>query len=587
MLKIRYFLYHILYPIWRKGKFIRHNLYIKNLVAKGLKLGKNVTIATTAWIDDEYCYLISIGANCTISHHVRLLAHDASTFNFTENFTRIGKVEIKDNCYFGENVIVLPGVTIGPNVLVAAGSVVNKDIPPNSCVAGVPARFYAKFDDFIENHKNRIKERPIFKYTDLFGHFNEKIKKKVIESVQNGDAYVKGYLGKFPTTFNIDEKWHQKEIMFNNEVFNDFAKLHPWMVSYASNVIKNAFTNKKMKPKDIFLCICDHFEPLGGGVSTSVGLQRIKNWCERYPAIAEKYKDSDGCIPKYTFFYPTEEYHTEFMLLLAELCLGGYGEVEIHIHHANDTADNLRKTLTNFKNKLANEYGLLAKDKHTNVIKYGFIHGNWALDNSHPKGFHCGVNNEINILRETDCYADFTMPSAPDVTQTTKINSIYYAVDNPLKPKSHNSGINARVGRSNPGGLLMIQGPLMLNWKRKKWRLFPHIENGCIGADYPVDLNRIKLWIDAGINVSKRLDYVFIKLYTHGCQEQNMNYLLNGGLDSLFSYLKEYCRKQDYQFHYVTARELVNIVKGIEDNISLEDNTALRNYKLILANGKL
>ena len=73
------------------------------------------------------------------------------------------------------------------------------------------------------------------------------------------------------------------------------------------------------------------------------------------------------------------------------------------------------------------------------------------------------MNNEIEILRETGCYADFTLPSAPSPTQTRKINSIYYAVDDPHRPKSHDWGID--VGsrtRAVRRGLMMIQGPLVL-----------------------------------------------------------------------------------------------------------------------------
>jgi maltose O-acetyltransferase len=165
---------------------------------RGLVVGNNVTIEYTAFIDDDFPYLIRIGDNCSISNHVRLLAHDATIFKFTKGHTRLGKVELKDNCFIGERAVILPGVTMGPNVLVAAGSVVNRDIPPNSCVAGVPARVYAKFDDLIERHKQRIEEASIFKFSDL--ELDEQIKEKIWDAVQGGDAYVKGYTGKYPYT---------------------------------------------------------------------------------------------------------------------------------------------------------------------------------------------------------------------------------------------------------------------------------------------------------------------------------------------------------------------------------------------------
>jgi maltose O-acetyltransferase len=152
-----------------------------------------------AFIDPQYSFLISIGDNCSLSNGVIILAHDASTYKFTNGYTRIGIVKIKDNCYIGTNAIILPGVTIGPNVLIAAGSLVNKSIPPNSCVAGVPARVYSKFDEFIKHHEEVIKLRPSFDYKD-FNSPNNDFKEKIKKMLDEDQIYVKGFDGKFPWT---------------------------------------------------------------------------------------------------------------------------------------------------------------------------------------------------------------------------------------------------------------------------------------------------------------------------------------------------------------------------------------------------
>lgn len=354
-----------------------------------------------------------------------------------------------------------------------------------------------------------------------------------------------------------------------------------WLPGYISNRSRKiTIISHKPRTSHVFVSICDHFEPLWSSVSYDMGLKRVQKWVEEYPKIAKKYVDTDGLFPKYTFFYPIEEYRHEYMALLANLCHQGFGEVEIHLHHDNDYPDNLRKQLINFKTLLADKYKLLSRDKKTGEIKYGFIHGNWALDNSRPDGRWCGINNELQILEETGCYADFTMPSIPDVTQTRIVNSIYYAIDDPDKPKSHNKGTQAEKGK-NQRGLLMVQGPLMLNWKKKKWRILPKIENGLLSYDSPVDLNRIKLWIDANIHVKKAPEYLFIKLYTHGCQEKNTNYLFGDGLDYLFSFLqRNYNNKNGYKLHYVTAREMVNVIKAVEDDVDSEDIVSLKEYRL-------
>jgi maltose O-acetyltransferase len=193
-------LYSLGSKLLEKTRQYRYRMRIEGLVARGLVLGKNVTIEYTAYIDDNYPYLVRIGDNCSIANHVRLLAHDAATFKFTNGYTRLGKVELRDNCFIGERAIILPGVTIGPNVLVAAGSVVKGDIPPNSCAAGVPARVYATFEDWIERHKRRIEESAVFEFSDP--SIDEQMRERIWESVQDSDAYLRGYTGRYPYTLD-------------------------------------------------------------------------------------------------------------------------------------------------------------------------------------------------------------------------------------------------------------------------------------------------------------------------------------------------------------------------------------------------
>jgi maltose O-acetyltransferase len=201
-------LYSLIAKLYHLVDDYRYRARIKVLMDRGLTVGRNVTISKNAVIDTTYPYLISIGDNCSIAEHVRVLAHDAATFKFLDGHTRLGKVEIKDNCFIGDRSTILPGVAIGPSVLVAAGSVVNRDIPPNSCVAGVPARVYGKFDEYLERNRQQIQDGGVFEFSLLANqvdNLDETMREAVREVVQNGrPAYVKGYTGRNPYTWNLD-----------------------------------------------------------------------------------------------------------------------------------------------------------------------------------------------------------------------------------------------------------------------------------------------------------------------------------------------------------------------------------------------
>ncbi|MGH7200080.1 MAG: hypothetical protein ACREJB_05710 [Planctomycetaceae bacterium] len=318
-------------------------------------------------------------------------------------------------------------------------------------------------------------------------------------------------------------------------------------------------------PTHLFLAVCDHFEPAWGGADRGVALKRVRRWVREYPQLFAGCGDSSGRPPQHTFFFPQEEYDPRCLDELAVLCGAGFGDVEIHLHHDGDTPDGLREKLETFRDALHDRHGLLRRDPLTDQVTYGFIHGNWALCNSRPDGRWCGVDEEITVLRETGCYADFTLPSAPSATQTRTINSIYYAFQKD-GPKSHDRGLGARVGQRPPdGGLLMIQGPLVLDWRRRKWGVVPRIENGSLHAALPPDEHRLGLWLRANVQVSVRPEWVFVKLHTHGCKPGNMEMLLGERMRSFHAALARWAERHPHvKCHYVTAWEMARLVHQAE-----------------------
>ncbi|OOG53864.1 hypothetical protein B0E47_11710 [Rhodanobacter sp. B05] len=318
-------------------------------------------------------------------------------------------------------------------------------------------------------------------------------------------------------------------------------------------------------PIHVMFCFVDHFEPAWGKVDLATQRARVDRWCRDYRVLASAHRDADGRPPQHTFFYPEEEYLEEHLDKIAALCAEGYGEIEIHLHHDDDTEDNFKATISRFNALLHERHGALPRDPVTGQLRFGFIHGNWSLDNSRADGRWCGINNELILLRELGCYADFTLPSAPSDTQTRMSNAIYYATDDPLRPKSHDSGVPVRVGGMASGDLMIVQGPLGLNWRERKFGVMPRIENADVRRGCPPTPERVDAWVRTGIHVEGRPEWVFVKVHTHGTQERDMDTLLGDAARRMHEHLERgYNDGVRHVLHYVTAREMYNIIKAAE-----------------------
>ena len=359
--------------------------------------------------------------------------------------------------------------------------------------------------------------------------------------------------------------------------------VHIWIKSYLIRLGHIRGIRRDVRgTKHVIFCFADHFEPYRAKASDDEAMARTLRWINDYEAMARCHKDADGRPPIHTFFYPEEEYNFAILDVLASHCQRGYGEVEIHLHHDNDTSEGLRFKLNGFVKTLHEKHGLLPIQDGKPC--YAFVHGNWALDNSRKDGRWCGVNDELIVLRETGCYADFTLPSAGSDAQTSTINSIYYAKDDPAKPKSHDTGIPVCVNGQPSGDLMIIQGALALHWAHRKFGFLPRIEDSDIAvANIPIE-PRIDLWVDQHIHVVGRPEWLFIKLSTHGCFQEFADSMFGGELDRMFNYLEtKYNDGDEYSLHYTSARETYNIVKAAEAGMSGNPNEQ-RNFSLLPPN---
>jgi maltose O-acetyltransferase len=167
----------------------RRKKYLNALIAKGLKMGRNVQIVDTFFFDPSHCFLISIGDNSIICPNVRLIAHDAST-KMILGYTKIGLITIKENCFIGDSAIVLPNVTIGPNSIIGSGSVVTKNVPPDSVAAGNPAKVICSMDEYISKIEIISKKKTVFGHDYYLDNMDESKRRELISSIGQSIGFI-------------------------------------------------------------------------------------------------------------------------------------------------------------------------------------------------------------------------------------------------------------------------------------------------------------------------------------------------------------------------------------------------------------
>lgn len=126
-----------------------------------------------------------MGNNVKIVNGVRFITHDGGVHvlrNLKKEYRNIdlfGRIVIKDNVFIGLNSIILPGVTIGTNVIIGAGSVVTRSIPDNTIVAGNPARIVGNIKQFESKRKEFFFNTKYMSYEDKKRIVKQETKKMI------------------------------------------------------------------------------------------------------------------------------------------------------------------------------------------------------------------------------------------------------------------------------------------------------------------------------------------------------------------------------------------------------------------------
>lgn len=335
------------------------------------------------------------------------------------------------------------------------------------------------------------------------------------------------------------------------------------------------------QPVHIMLLFADHWEPSiynqpwDNSIFESEAARCADYWLNDYSAMAAKHRDADGRKPQHTWF--TFQLATGALQRIANCVFQGLGEQEIHLHHgtADDTYNDNRME---FANKIwswqatLQSYGACISAEATPRTFFGFVHGDWALDNSRlNQGLrqYCGANTELHLLCILNCYADFTFPSG-STTQPAWYDKIFYSFDSD-SPKSYSDTTLIREPAAGDGTpdineLMLFEGPGTNG-------LLSDIDNM-----HAPSLDMMGLWLDEYVHVPGRDNWVFIKLYTHGAQaltaDSNGRANLIGSVaDQFYSDIERvYNDGKNYQLHYVTARESYNIARAAMDGMSGNPN---------------
>ena len=377
---------------------------------------------------------------------------------------------------------------------------------------------------------------------------------------------------------------------------NNLTKLKhslPWLAQYPFVRGKSLFEQTNGQ-KHIIFTIANHFEPAweaNGTLNLDEQRRRLDDYHKLARKTGESVLDSDGTKFRHTHFYPAEQYNQKILNKLAEMQAEGLGEVEIHLHHGvekPDTAENLRQVLTKFRDCLAEEHKCLSRFDENDIPRYAFIHGNLALANS-CGGKFCGVDEEMQILQETGCYAEMTLPTAPDESQVSMLNQIYEC-GLPLNQKMpHRIGKRVAVFGNKPQLPLIFTGPLIFNWTRRVHGFpVPRIDDGALVENQPMDLKRLNRWLSANITVKGRSDWVFVKLYCHGFFDHDQASSIGAEAARFFNEVIENGEKTNrYKVYFASAREAFNMVSAAMDGKTGSPGK-FRDYRLktIMEEGK-
>lgn len=186
---------------------------LDRLRVQGLEVGANSFVLDPYSIDQENCHLIQIGRWVTVGPGAVILAHDAAAELFT-GFCKIARTRIEDFTFIGQRAIILPGLRVGPRAIVGAGAIVTRDVPPDTVVAGNPARPVCNLSDYLRRHLLAVTSASTIPYNECRpDRITPEVVKRLRAMTATGAAYL-DHLSDKPPEFDVRQYlgWHAEPL---------------------------------------------------------------------------------------------------------------------------------------------------------------------------------------------------------------------------------------------------------------------------------------------------------------------------------------------------------------------------------------
>ncbi len=301
-------------------------------------------------------------------------------------------------------------------------------------------------------------------------------------------------------------------------------------------------------PRDIVLAPMLVCEP-------SIDSVGIRDILKALASLAAEHIDSDGREFQLTFACPGRNPDSTTLHMLTEYCRRGLGEVEYLIPWDYSSEESMREELEQGLRRF-NSRGWM--NTVGSEVRFAVVR-----ERNSGEREEADLRRQASVLSDLGCYADMSFPGVRSSRPQSRVNTMFMVSSADNEP--YNESDELRAGRLGKGGLLVIEGPFLIDWTDWRLTLRPYVEDGHLSPEAPPDPGRVDSWIRANVHVIGQPNWIFVKLTIDGLSNATSARSLRHSLDRSLMYLEEVCNDDEmYRLHYVTAREMYNVAMAAQ-----------------------